>query len=62
MLLKSVEQHVFDVFITTMITFVDALMEVKADTKHISVVLIKEIHQFQKTIVHGQKLLDELIK
>jgi len=38
------------------------LMEAKADTKNISVVLIKEAHQFQKTITHGQKLLDELMK
>jgi len=37
-------------------------MEAKANTKNISVVLIKEAHQFQKTIAHGQKLLDGLIK
>ena len=62
MLLKSVEETVFDSFITTMVTFVDALMETNADTKTISISLIKEIRQFQKTIIHGQKLLDELIK
>jgi alanyl-tRNA synthetase len=45
-----------------MVTFVDALMETNADTKTISISLIKEIRQFQKTIIHGQKLLDELIK
>ena len=61
MLLKPVEQHIFDVFITTIIDFVDALMEVGADTKHISVIIIKETRQFQKTIMHGQKLLQELI-
>jgi len=62
MLLKSVEENVFVSFITTMVTFVDALMETNADTKTISISLIKEIRQFQKTIIHGQKLLDELIK
>ncbi len=61
MLLKPVTEHVFDVFITTIVTYVDALMETKADTKNIALVLIKEAHQFQKTIIHGQKLLDELI-
>lgn len=61
MLLKLVSEDTFDAFVTTMVTFVDALMETKANTKHISVVLIKEAHQFQKTIAHGQKLLDELI-
>ena len=62
MLLKPVSEEAFDAFVTIMVTFVDALMEAKADTKNISVVLIKEAHQFQKTIAHGQKLLDELIK
>jgi len=62
MLLKSISESTFDSFITTMVTFVDALMEANADTKHISIVFIKEIQQFQKTIAHGQKLLDELIK
>jgi alanyl-tRNA synthetase len=61
MLLKPVDEEVFDMFITTIVTFVDALMEAKANTKNISVVIIKEAHQFQKTITHGQKLLDELI-
>ena len=61
MLLKPVDEEVFDTFITTIVTFVDALMEAKADTKSISVAIIKEAHQFQKTIAHGQKLLDELI-
>lgn len=61
MLLKPVTESVFDIFITNIVTFVDALMEAKADTKNISVVLIKEARQFQKTITHGQKLLDELI-
>ncbi len=61
MLLKPVTEDVFDVFVTTIVTYVDALMEAKSDTKNISVVLIKEAHQFQKTISHGQKLLDELI-
>lgn len=62
MLLKSVPEEVFDIFLTTIVEFVDWLMETKANTKNISVVLIKEVHQFQKTITHGQKLLDELIK
>lgn len=44
-----------------MVTFIDALTEAKADTKQISVVLIKEVNQFQKTIINGQKLLQELI-
>ena len=61
MLLKPVTEEVFDIFVTTMVTFVDALMESKADTKNVSTVLIKEIRQFQKTINNGQKLLDELI-
>lgn len=61
MLLKPVSEEVFDTFITTIVQFVDALMETKADTKEISIVLIKEAHQFQKTITHGQKLLNELI-
>jgi len=61
MLLKSVDQHIFDTFVTTIVTFVDWLIEAGADTKNISTVIIKEAHQFQKTIVHGQKLLDELI-
>ena len=62
MLLKPVAEEVFDTFVTTIVTFVDALMEAKANTKNITLVLIKEAHQFQKTITHGQKLLDELIK
>ena len=62
MLLKSVEESVLDSFVTTIVTYIDALMETSADTKNISISLIKEIRQFQKTIVHGQKLLDELIK
>lgn len=62
MLLKLVSETTFHAFVTTMVTFVDALMETKANTKNISIVLIKEAHQFQKTITHGQKLLDELIK
>ena len=62
MLLKPVNEDVFDTFITTIVTFVDALMETKSNTKDISVVLIKESHQFQKTIAHGQKLLDDLIR
>ena len=61
MLMKPITEDAFDAFVTTIITFVDALMETKANTKNISVVLIKEIRQFQKTITHGQKLLDELI-
>ena len=61
MLLKPVTEDVFDIFITTIVTYVDALMETKGDTKNITLVLIKEAHQFQKTIIHGQKLLDELI-
>lgn len=61
-LLKPTAESVFDSFITTMVTFVDALMEANADTKNISTVLIKETHQFQKTIANGQKLLDDLIK
>lgn len=61
MLLKPIDADAFTAFITTMITFVDALMETKADTKHVTTILIKEIQQFQKTIAHGQKLLDELL-
>jgi hypothetical protein len=61
MLLKAVPEEVFDIFITTIVTFVDGLMEAKANVKNISVVVIKEARQFQKTITHGQKLLDELI-
>lgn len=62
MLLKSVPEDVFDVFVNTIVTFVDALTEAKANTKNIGTVIIKESRQFQKTIAHGQKLLDELIK
>lgn len=61
MLLKSVDEKIFAEVMTTMVTFVDALMEAKADTKHISAVLIKEAQQFQRTIANGQKLLGELI-
>ena len=61
MLLRPVSQDVFNSFITTIVTFVDALMEAYADTKNITIVLIKEAHQFQKTIANGQKLLDEII-
>ncbi len=61
MLLKPVAEDVFDSFITTMVTFVDALMEARADTKQISTILVKEAHQFQKTISNGQKLLNDLI-
>lgn len=60
-LLKPGSEHLFDVFITTMVTFVDGLMEMSADTKAITAVLIKEIRQFQKTIANGQKLLNNLI-
>lgn len=52
MLLKSVSEEVFDGFITTIVTFVDGLMEANADTKNISMVLIKETRQFQKTIAN----------
>jgi alanyl-tRNA synthetase len=62
MLLKPVSEAVFDSFVTTIVTFVDALMEAHANTKNISIVIIKEAHQFQKTITNGQKLLDEIIK
>lgn len=61
MLLKPIDLDTFSGFITTMVTFVDALMETRADTKAAALVLIKEAQQFQKTISHGQKLLDELI-
>ncbi len=61
MLLKPVDEKVFAEVITTMVMFVDALTEAKADMKQISIVLIKEAQQFQKTITNGQKLLDELI-
>lgn len=61
MLLKPVEESIFDMFVTTIVSFVDALTQAKADVKNISIVLVKEAHQFQKTITHGQKLLDELI-
>lgn len=60
-LLKPIAESVFDSFITMMVTFVDALMEANADTKNISLILIKEARQFQKTITNGQKLLDDLI-
>ena len=62
MLLKPVSEDVFDSFVGTIVTFVDALMEAQTNTKNISIVVIKEAHQFQKTITNGQKLLDELIK
>lgn len=62
MLLKPVSEDVFDSFVTTIVAFVDALMEANADTKNIITVLIKETHQFQKTISNGQKLLDDIIK
>ncbi len=62
MLLKPVAEDVFDAFVTTIVTFVDALMQAKANVKNISATLIKETRQFQKTIAHGQKLLDEIIK
>ncbi len=62
MLLKPVSEEIFDGFVTTIVTFVDGLMEANADTKNISTVLIKEARQFQKTIANGQKLLDDLIK
>ncbi len=62
MLLKPVAEEIFDSFIVTIVSFVDALMEAHADTKHVAMVLIKEAHQFQKTIAHWQKLLDELIQ
>lgn len=61
MLLKPVHEDSFDMFISIVVTFIDGLLEAKADTKNISIVLIKEVRQFQKTITHGQKLLDELI-
>jgi len=50
MLLKPVSEQVFDSFVSTIVTFVDALMEASSDTKNISIVFIKETHQFQKTI------------
>lgn len=62
MLLKPVSEQVFDQFITKIITLVDDIMESHEDIKNINIVLLKEAHQFQKTIAHGQKLLDELIK
>jgi alanyl-tRNA synthetase len=62
MLLKPVAESVFDSFVTTMVTFVDEITETKAEIKNINLVLLKEVHQFQKTIIYGQKLLDELIK
>lgn len=61
MLLKPVSEQVFDSFVSTIVTFVDALMEASSDTKNISIVFIKETHQFQKTINNWQRLLDELI-
>lgn len=61
MLLKPVSQEIFDSFITVIVTYVDALMQTNADIKAISVALIKETRQFQKTIIHGQKILDELV-
>jgi len=62
MLLKPVAEDVFDAFVTTIVTFVDVLTQAKANVKNISATLIKETRQFQKTIAHGQKLLDEIIK
>lgn len=61
MLLKPVPQEIFDSFVTVITTYVDALTQANADAKAISVALIKEARQFQKTIAHGQKLLDEFI-
>jgi len=60
-LLKSGSESLFDAFISTIVTFVDGLMEANADTKSISVALLKEVRQFQKTITHGQKLLDDIV-
>ncbi len=61
MLLKNLSEQTFESFISTMVTYVEALMEAQVDAKAITLTLIKETRQFQKTIAHGQKLLDELI-
>lgn len=61
MLLRSQADSLFEPFITDIVTFVDSLMEANANTKYITTVLIKEVRQFQKTIMHGQKLLDEVV-
>ena len=62
MLLKTVSEQVFDTFLTQIVALVADRMEVNTDTTNIIAVLLKEAHQFQKTIAHGQKLLDELIQ
>ena len=62
MLLNPVSESVFDVFVTRMVTLINELMETDQDVKAIAVIVLQEVHQFQKTITHGQKLLDELIK
>ncbi len=61
MLLKSVPEEVFDTFVWHIVKIVDDTFWEHADTKMIVTTLLKEAHQFQKTIAHGQKLLDELI-
>ncbi len=62
MLLNPVSKHIFDDFINNVVKLIDDMMGVHTDIKVISAILIKETHQFQKTISHGQKMLDELIK
>ncbi len=62
MLLKSVSEEVFDTFVGHIVKIVDDMFWEHTDTKSIVITLLKEAHQFQKTIAHGQKLLDELIK
>lgn len=61
LLLQPLTEKAFDEFIVTIVNLVDTLMDTHADVQNISSLLKKEVLQFQKTIAHGQKLLDELI-
>jgi len=61
MLLKPLHEKDFDVFVSAMIVLVDRLMETNSSPTTIAAVVTKEVRQFQKTIRHGQKLLDELV-
>ncbi len=62
LLLHPLSESAFDEFIIHIVALVDELMDTHADIQQISELLKKEVRQFQKTITHGQKLLDELIK
>ena len=62
MLLKPVSEQLFDSFLHQIVVLVNDQMQTQVDIHHIVTVLTKEAPQFQKTITHGQKLLDELIQ